>query len=227
MKHFLSKPPVKLAIGSLIVGFFIWLSSSFDSAKVVRPSAPMPPPKPAVHVLCDTTQGPLEIVVHPEWSPLGAERFLQLVKDGFYSGLPLFRCMEHFICQFGAKPFPHTKVYSAIADDPQVGDLHNFKAGYMSFAGSGLNSRKNHVFIALEPVASLGTQSWETPFGYVTDETMAVTVRKFNTSYGEVAPTGQGPDPNLIEAPGGEQYLKEKFLNLDWFISCHVSAPAK
>lgn len=54
---------------------------------------------PLVH--CETTKGPLTIEVHKSWSPLGAERFLELVKDEFFTDIAFFRCVEGFLTQFG------------------------------------------------------------------------------------------------------------------------------
>ena len=45
-------------------------------------------------VTCRTTQGLLRIEVYREWSPLGADRFLELVKDGFYTDIGFFRCVR-------------------------------------------------------------------------------------------------------------------------------------
>jgi glutathione peroxidase len=44
-----------------------------------------------VVVNCETTKGPLKIVVNPSWAPLGARRFLELVDDGFFNDHPLYR----------------------------------------------------------------------------------------------------------------------------------------
>lgn len=177
--------------------------------------------KKEIAVHCETTKGPLEIVVKSDWSPRGAARFLELVDDGFYTHLPLFRCIDGFICQFGASvPKPNAKKYLSIDDDAPKKELQNFKAGYLSFAGYGPNTRAQHVFIAFNAVPSLGTQSWETPFGYVTDASMQSTVSRFNTSYGESAPYGSGPEPQKIEQMDGDAYLKAQFSQLDYFISC-------
>jgi len=54
---------------------------------------------PLVH--CETTKGPLTIEVHKDWSPLGAERFLELVQDNFFTDIAFFRCVEGFLTQFG------------------------------------------------------------------------------------------------------------------------------
>jgi hypothetical protein len=46
----------------------------------------VPPPVGAVTlVCCNTTKGMINIEVHPTWAPLGAERFLSMVKDNFFS----------------------------------------------------------------------------------------------------------------------------------------------
>jgi peptidyl-prolyl cis-trans isomerase A (cyclophilin A) len=178
---------------------------------------------PSSHVVCKTTKGEVEIVVKPDWSPRGAERFLQLVNDGFFTELPLFRCVGRFLCQFGsAPPRVNAKHYTPLTDDPPRPELRTFKEGYMSFAGSGPNSRATHIFIALADVPSLGTQPWETPFAYVEEKSMRKTVDLFSTTYGDTAPAGHGPEPRLIEAPGGSEYLKREFPQLDWLLSCSV-----
>lgn len=176
----------------------------------------------AVHVMCETTKGEMEVVVEPAWSPLGAARFLQMVDDGFFNNVSLFRCVDNFLCQFGAvPPRPGAKAYPAIADDPKNPSLRNFRRGYMSFAGNGDNSRATHMFITLgENVESLGTMPWETPFAYVTPESMQATVSHFNTSYGDIAPWGRGPDPQRIGAMDGAMYLRMNFPALDYITSC-------
>ncbi len=39
-----------------------------------------------IEVGCSTTKGDIVISVYPQWAPLGAERFIQLVQDDFYTG---------------------------------------------------------------------------------------------------------------------------------------------
>lgn len=176
-----------------------------------------------VHVACKTTKGELEIVVMPEWSPRGAQRFLEMVDEGYFTNLPLFRCIDGFICQFGPTfPKANAKPYPTLIDDPAIPNLRHFKKGYMSFAGYGPNTRSTHIFIALGEPASLGSQPWETPFAYVTQTTFDATAAKFTTRYGEMAPTGNGPDGPTIEGPGGEEYLRTHFPELDYFEACSI-----
>ena len=183
----------------------------------------------AIHVECQTTKGVLNFIIRRDWAPLGADRFLNLVDDGYLTDIALFRCMKDFVCQFGAKPLG--KVYPPLADDPPG---RPFQRGYLSFAGAGVGSRSSHLFIALGAGVgagaragagagaggALGTQPWETPIGYVTDETISSTVSAFNTSYGESAPAGRGPDPLKIQAADGAEYLRRNFPDLDFIQSC-------
>lgn len=186
-----------------------------------REAPPLPPPSEPSKVHCETTKGPLDIMVMPGWSPRGAERFLQLVDDGFFNQLPLFRCVENFVCQVGSvPPRAEKKEYADIPDDiPQPG-LRQFKPGYVSFAGAAPNTRSMHIFFSMGSAESLGSQPWETPFAYVSPETVASTLLRFTTKYGDMAPYGPGPDSAKIETEGGAEYLKQNFPDLDYFVSC-------
>ncbi|GLS05153.1 hypothetical protein GCM10007860_23030 [Chitiniphilus shinanonensis] len=216
---------------TVVVGFWLWGELRGDASAAPTPAAPsqpatvaataLPSVQPA-QVACRTTKGPLQIVVRPDWSPQGAARFLQLVDDGYFKDIPLFRCVAGFVCQFGATPpRADAKAYPAIGDDPILPELRHFKAGYLSFAGAGANTRATQLFITLgDKVDSLGTQPWESPFGYVTDEAMQATVARFNTRYGDIPPWGAGPDPQRIQAEGGAAYLKHDFPELDYITDC-------
>lgn len=65
--------------------------------------------------------------VNHAWSPLGADRFVELVKDGFFTDVALFRCVKNFLVQFGIAPdasSPKKKYWKErgpIQDDPSLG----------------------------------------------------------------------------------------------------------
>jgi cyclophilin family peptidyl-prolyl cis-trans isomerase len=114
---------------------------------------------------------------------VGAARFIELVNQGFYSNIPLFRAIESFLTQFGISEDPEFEHWhnDEIEDDPNLG--LGIKKYYMSFAGSGRNSRATQVFIAAEDLDFLGKDPWETPFGEVIEGFEAVA--EFYTGYGD------------------------------------------
>ncbi len=116
-------------------------------------------------VSCQTSKGPLLIEIHKDWAPLGANRFLELVQDQFFTDIAFFRCVKGFLTQFGISDNPEKKHWhsEAIADDPNLN--MGIEKNYVSFAGSGPNSRNTQIFIAFEYLDFLGKAPWETPFG--------------------------------------------------------------
>ncbi len=48
-----------------------------------------------------TTKGDFVIEVHRAWAPLGADRFYNLVKNGFFTNAAFFRVIPGFMVQFG------------------------------------------------------------------------------------------------------------------------------
>ena len=131
--------------------------SSFFTAAVLAFDHP--------RVQCSTTKGPLTIEIYREWSPLGADRFLELVKDNFFTDIAFFRCVKRFLTQFGISDVPSKKHWhnKNIRDDPNLN--LGIKKNYLSFAGGGANTRSTQLFIAFEDLDFLGHEPWETPFG--------------------------------------------------------------
>ena len=167
---------------------------------------------PAVyHAKFLTTQGAFVVEVHREWAPLGADRFYNLVKYGYYNGDSFFRVLPGFVVQFGMNPKPAlTRIWdhASIKDDPVT--QTNLR-GYLTFATAGPNTRTSQVFINLADNSRLDSQGFA-PFGQVT-EGMDV-VDKFYSGYGEGAPEGQGPNQDLLTKLG-KPYLDKNFPKLD------------
>ncbi len=113
----------------------------------------------SVSVRCGTTKGSIVIKVYPDWAPIGAERFLALVKDGFYTDIAMYRCVNNFLTQFGISDNIALKHWhnENIKDD--VDKKLGIKKNYVSFAGGGKNSRSTQIFIAFEDLQWLGVQS--------------------------------------------------------------------
>jgi cyclophilin family peptidyl-prolyl cis-trans isomerase len=114
-------------------------------------------------VKCGTTKGDFRIELHPEWSPNGVIRFVDLVKDGFFDGSAFFRAVNNFLVQFGIPTDPAKaqawRERGEIKDDrrqPNLGEGvggpgGKFPKGGVSFAGSGPNSRTTQLFITYAP----------------------------------------------------------------------------
>src|SRR3954453_3226480 len=48
-----------------------------------------------------TSKGDFTILVHREWAPIGADRFYNLVKVGYFDEARFFRVVPGFMVQFG------------------------------------------------------------------------------------------------------------------------------
>lgn len=158
-----------------------------------------------------TTQGVFIVEVARAWSPLGADRFYNLVKNGFYNDASLFRVLPGFVVQFGISPKPalaRVWDHAAIKDDPV---LQSNLRGALTFATGGPNTRTTQVFINLGDNTRLDSMGFS-PFGKVI-EGMEV-VAKFYSGYGEGAPQGNGPDQGRITNEG-KPYLDKEFPKLD------------
>lgn len=170
-----------------------------------------------------TTQGDFVIEVTRAWAPLGADRFYNLVKYGFFTDASFFRVLPGFVVQFGLSAKSAINAawsHAAIKDDPVT---QSNKRGYVTFATAGPNTRTTQVFIDLGDNERLDADGFA-PFGQVV-EGMDV-VDKLYSGYGEGAPQGNGPDQGRIESEG-KAYLDQSFPKLDSIKSAViVGAPA-
>ena len=160
----------------------------------------------------DTSKGPVVIEVHRDWAPNGADRFYNLVKNGFYDDARFFRVISGFMVQFGISGDPKISAVwrnATIPDDPVK---QSNKRGFITFATSGPNSRTTQVFINFGDNGRLDRQGFS-PFGQVT--TGMNVVDTLYSGYGEGAPQGRGPSPGRIQAEGNA-YLTKDFPNLDY-----------
>lgn len=160
----------------------------------------------------ETTKGDFVIHVTRAWAPNGADRFYNLVKNGFYDSVKFFRVVPGFMVQFGINGDPNlSKIWreATIPDDPTK---QSNKRGFVTFATAGPNTRTTQIFINfVDRNAFLDSQGFA-PFGQVT-QGMDV-VDKINSEYGEGAPRGRGPDQGRMQAEGNA-YLEKLFANLD------------
>ena len=160
----------------------------------------------------DTTKGAFVIEVHRDWAPNGADRFYNLVKNGFYDNVRFFRVITGFMVQFGIHGDPKVSApwrEAQLKDDPVK---QSNKRGYITYAMAGPNTRTSQVFINFGDNASLDSQGFS-PFGRIV--TGMDVVDKLNAEYGEGGPRGRGPDQSRMQMEGNA-YLTKDFARLDY-----------
>jgi peptidyl-prolyl cis-trans isomerase A (cyclophilin A) len=210
-----------VALSAAVCLALVGCSPSGDNQKTQAPNAPAKKePVPEVfHVRLDTSKGLVDIEVHRDWAPAGADHFYDLVKSRFYDGARFFRVVPGFVVQFGINGDPQTNAFWAsgmLPDDPVK--QHNVK-GSVTYAKPGPNARTTQLFINLaDNRRSLDRQGFA-PIGQVV-EGMPV-VESLYGFYGEMPPHGQGPDPNRIQQLGNE-YLDSHFPRLDFIKKASV-----
>jgi len=166
-----------------------------------------------------TTEGDFVIEVTRAWAPLGADRFYNLVKYGFFTDASFFRVVPGFVVQFGVPAKPavgRAWAQATIKDDPVT--QHNLP-GYVTYAATAApNSRSTQVFVNLRDNSSSLDQQGFAPFGKVI-EGMDV-VEKLYGGYGE-----NGPDQERLTNEG-KPYADKNFPQLDSIKSAVVVKPA-
>ena len=171
----------------------------------------------------ETTKGEFIVEVTREWAPNGADRFYNLVKNGYYDNCRFFRVIDGFMVQFGINGDPNINRLwrgATIMDDPVK---KSNSRGFITFATSGPNSRTTQVFINFADRNSFLDPQGFSPFGKVT-EGMNIVDSLYN-GYGEGAPSGKGPNQGLIQNQGNA-YLEKDFPKLD-YIKTATIVPAE
>jgi peptidyl-prolyl cis-trans isomerase A (cyclophilin A) len=160
----------------------------------------------------DTSKGVFVIQVNRAWAPQGADRFYNLVKNGFYDNVRFFRVISGFMVQFGINGDPAVSAKWREARIPDDRVTQSNKRGFITYAMAGPNTRTSQVFINFGDNAGLDSQGFA-PFGQVI-QGMEV-VDRLNAEYGEGAPRGRGPDQGRIQMEGNA-YLNKDFPRMDF-----------
>ena len=153
-----------------------------------------------------TSAGSFEVQVKRELAPNGADRFYNLVKNGFYDENRFFRVAAGFVVQWGLNGDPALNGVwreARIADDP-VKDTN--RRGNIVFATAGPNTRTTQLFINLADNAFLDAMGFA-PFGHVSKGLEVV--QKITSQYGET------PNQMMIQSQGNA-YLNQSFPKLDF-----------
>jgi peptidyl-prolyl cis-trans isomerase A (cyclophilin A) len=152
-----------------------------------------------------TTKGDFVVEVHRDLAPLGADRFYNLVRYGFFTNAAFFRVVPGFIVQFGLNASPAVNKaweHANIKDDPVK---ESNMRGTVVFATAGPNTRTTQLFINFANNGPLDAMGFA-PFGSVVE---GMDVADMITSM-----YGQRPDQDRITNEG-DAYLVKNFPMID------------
>ena len=200
------------SLASVALASAVAIAGQADKAKLKSPAALSEQAPATYKVDLDTSKGKVVITVHRDWAPIGADRFYNLVKNGFYDDVRFFRVLDGFMAQFGINGDPAIQAVwtpARLKDDPVK---ESNKRGYLTFATGGPNTRTTQLFINFGDNAGLDKQGFS-PFAEVTSG-MDVVDKLYN-GYGEGAPSGKGPAQGRVTAEGNA-YLTKEFPKLDY-----------
>jgi peptidyl-prolyl cis-trans isomerase A (cyclophilin A) len=206
-RRFAVVPAVLAVLVSAGVGLAAQAAAALKDPAKLKEQAPA-----KYNVRFDTSAGSFVVSVTREWAPLGADRFYNLVKNGYYDDVRFFRVIPNFMVQFGINGNP---ALNAVWRNARIGvdpvKQKNMR-GYITYAmGASPDSRTTQVFINFRDNTGLDAQGFA-PFGQVTSG-MDI-VDKIYSGYGEGAPRGNGPDQQRLQTEGNA-YLKS-FAKLDY-----------
>ena len=194
------------------------LALTQGESPLLRPDSPeMKKEAPAsFRVLLETTKGRIEIEVRREWAPLGADRFYNLVRHGYYDQVRFHRVVAGRWAQFGINGEPRISTIwrdRPIEDDPFV---QSNERGTIAFAFAVPDGRTTQVFFNLRDNSETHDREPFVPFGRVVSG-MDV-VDSLYSDYGETSGGGirAGKQAPLFEK--GNAYLDENFPRLDYIL---------
>jgi peptidyl-prolyl cis-trans isomerase A (cyclophilin A) len=160
----------------------------------------------------ETSKGVFVIQVTRAWAPQGADRFYNLVKNGFFDDVRFFRVISGFMVQFGISGNPALSAKWRDADIRDDRVTQSNKRAMITFATAGPNTRTTQVFINFADNSMLDGQGFA-PFGKVV--TGMNVVDALYAGYGEGAPRGAGPDQTRLQMEGNA-YLAKDFPRMDY-----------
>lgn len=164
----------------------------------------------------DTTKGPVVLVLHRDWSPKGVDRFYNMTRNGFFTGVRFFRVMPNFMAQFGINGNPAVNdawEKARLADDPPNGKSN--VRGILTYGTTGQpNSRGTQLFINYKDNSYLDKQGF-VPIGEVV-EGMEV-VDMLYSDYGAAPQNEQG---TLVSQ--GNKFMQTKYPKLDYIKAATV-----
>jgi peptidyl-prolyl cis-trans isomerase A (cyclophilin A) len=213
-------------VRKLVVGLVLAVTASASvtvgaqKPSFATPAASNERPPAIFRARFETTKGTFVVEVERDWAPLGAARFYNLVRSGFYDGCRFFRVIDSRIAQAGMSGDPAVQdawAAALIADDPS---RESNRRGTIAMASAGPQSRATQFYINLaDNGRAFDRQSGAAPLGRIVSG-MDV-VDSLYSGYGEGAPRGRGPAQERIRLDGNA-YLEREFPKLDYIVKARL-----
>jgi peptidyl-prolyl cis-trans isomerase A (cyclophilin A) len=214
------RPIAALLVAGMAVAAVTVGAEQAAARKALMNPAGLKAQAPATYnVKFDTSVGEFVVQVTREWAPNGADRFFNLVKNGFYDEARFFRAIPNFMVQFGIHADPAVSAVWRNAQIPVDPVKQSNKRGFLTYAmGASPSTRTTQVFINFRDNSNLDSMGFA-PIGQVV--TGMEVVDKINTVYGEGAPRGKGPEQGRVQTEGNA-YLIKNFPKLDYIRTATV-----
>lgn len=206
----------------------VWLLSAAAATQPAPPSL-LNPDDPAFaasapgrfYVLLDTSKGAMLLDVQRALSPLGVDRFYNLVRHGYYDNSRFFRVRKGVFAQFGINGDPAVAQAwrtRTIPDEPRRAS--NIR-GAVSYAFAQPNGRTTQVFINLQDNAAEFDKEPFVPFAHVVDGLSVAD--NLNAEYAEQAGGGIRAGKQDVLFQGGNAFLEREFPRLDYIRRASVT----
>jgi homoserine O-acetyltransferase len=152
-------------------------------------------------------------------APLGADRFYNLIRAGYYNDSRFTRIVPGFIAQFGIARDSAINATWVARSFPDDSSTQSNVRGTFAFAMTGPNARTTQIYINLVDNTRLDSQGFS-PMGRIV-EGMSV-VDSLYGGYGESSGGGMRAGKQGPLLSGGNAYIDREFPKLDRLVRIRV-----
>jgi peptidyl-prolyl cis-trans isomerase A (cyclophilin A) len=196
-------------------------TSSTTSPEFSTETRPLEQPAPDVCVVrLETSKGRIDIEVTRAWGPRGADRFVALVRNGYYDQNRFFRVNPGRWAQFGVNGEPAVAKAWRTRTFPDDPFKQSNVRGTVAFAFAVPNGRTTQIFFNLRDNSETHDREPFVPFGRVLADGMTV-ADAITAEHGE-GPGGIRAGRQDAFFEGGNAYLAREFPRLDYIIRAAV-----
>ena len=216
MNSLAERSPVRLVANAVVLCVLLTVPAGGQKGRLLlNPDAPeFAAPAPAVSLVrLETSKGVIDIEVTRAWAPRGADRFVALVRHGYYDEARFFRITPKRWAQFGINGDPAVSQAWRARTFPDDPFSQSNVRGTVAFAFAVPNGRTTQVFVNLQDNSATHDKEPFTPFGRIVSGMDVADA--LNDEYGE-GPGGIRSGKQDAFFQGGNAWLAKTFPRLDY-----------